>query len=203
MYEPGTGTAPGGSSAGSTGVQDRVKESARETTEQVQEKAQEVGVQARDKARTQVNERTTDAGGQMRSVADALRRTGGNLQEEGKEQPAKVVRGVADRVERLGGYLEQVDADRLMRDVEDFGRRRPWAIAGIGAVVGLAASRFLKASSASRHSSDSMNGGMYSSSRPDYVPPVTGPAIPATTGGPMTSPTATPPPSDPASPAGY
>jgi hypothetical protein len=35
--------------------------------------------------------------------------------------------------------------------VEDFARRRPWLVAGIGFAVGLAASRFLKASSERRY----------------------------------------------------
>ena len=61
--------------------------------------------------------------------------------------------GAADRIERFGGYLEQTSGDELLRDVEDFARRRPWMVAGIGLVVGLAASRFLKASSERRYDS--------------------------------------------------
>ena len=202
-YEPGSGTEPAQSSTASTGVQERVKETTRGATGQVQEKAQEVKGEARERARTQLDQRTTDAGEQMRSVADALRRTGGNLQEEGKQQPAKIVEQVADRVERLGGYLTETSGDRLIRDVEDFARRRPWAIAGIGAFVGLAASRLLKASSATRRPGGTYDGGGYApSTAPDYVPAASGPAIPATTGAPLTGPTVTPAPEDPASPGG-
>ena len=39
----------------------------------------------------------------------------------------------------------------MLRDVEDFARRRPWIVAGIGLAAGLAASRFLKASSERRY----------------------------------------------------
>ena len=212
-YEPGSGGDPSGSSAGATGVQDRVKETTREATGQVQEKAQEVKGEARERASTQLDQRTTDAGEQMRTVADALRRTGGNLREEGQDQPAKVVQGLADRVERLGGYLTETSGDGLMRDVEDFGRRRPWAIAGIGAVLGLAGSRFLKASSASRQQSGrsvEQRYGSTASPRPGYVPtpaeptlpPVTGAPVGTPTGGPLTTPGVTTPPSDPASPSG-
>jgi hypothetical protein len=38
-----------------------------------------------------------------------------------------------------------------LRDVEEFARRRPWLVAGIGVVAGLAGSRFLKASSERRY----------------------------------------------------
>ena len=41
----------------------------------------------------------------------------------------------------------------MLHDAEDFARRRPWAVAGIGLIAGLAASRFLKASSERRYDS--------------------------------------------------
>ena len=61
-------------------------------------------------------------------------------------------------MERLGGYLEQTNGDHLLRDAEDFARRRPWMVAGMGLVAGLAASRFLKASSERRYESFGSNG---------------------------------------------
>lgn len=39
----------------------------------------------------------------------------------------------------------------MLRDVEDFGRRQPLAVAAVGLALGFAASRFLKASSRSRY----------------------------------------------------
>ena len=39
-----------------------------------------------------------------------------------------------------------------MRDVEDFARRRPWMLAGLGMLGGVAAARFVKASSEQRYS---------------------------------------------------
>jgi hypothetical protein len=61
------------------------------------------------------------------------------------------VTGAADRVERLGGYLEQRRGGEIMHDVENFARRRPWLIAGVGVLVGVAAARFVKASSEQRY----------------------------------------------------
>jgi hypothetical protein len=51
----------------------------------------------------------------------------------------------------MGSYLTESDADRLLNDIEDFGRRQPMAVVGIGIAVGFAASRFLKASSRKRY----------------------------------------------------
>ena len=80
----------------------------------------------------------------MRSVSESLR-------EQGKDQPAKLAEQAADRAERLGSYLKESDADRILGDVEDFGRRQPWAVIAGGVALGLVASRFLKASSIDRY----------------------------------------------------
>jgi hypothetical protein len=79
----------------------------------------------------------------VRSVADELRK-------QGKDQPAKLAEQAAARVERVGGYLQESDADRILRDVEDFGRQKPWVVALGGVALGFVAGRFLKASSAQR-----------------------------------------------------
>jgi hypothetical protein len=63
----------------------------------------------------------------------------------------KLAEQAADRVARVGGYLKESDADRILRDVEDFGRQKPWAVALGGVALGRAAARFLKASSTQRY----------------------------------------------------
>ncbi len=128
------------------------------TMEQVQDKAVEVKSQAGGQIREQVDTRSTQAGEQMNSVGGALRRTSEQLRQEGKDQPARLLEQGAERVERLGGYLENVDADSMLRDIEAFGRRRPWLMAAGAAVAGLAASRFLRASSARRYEASSSDG---------------------------------------------
>jgi hypothetical protein len=79
--------------------------------------------------------------------------TSDHLREQGKEGPAKATAKVAEHAERVASYLTGADADRLLGDAEDFGRRRPAVAAAIGVVAGFAASRFVKASSRSRHQS--------------------------------------------------
>ena len=64
---------------------------------------------------------------------------------------ARYAEQAADRAERLGGYLHEADGDRILRDVEDFGRRRPWAVVAGGLALGFMASRLLKASSSERY----------------------------------------------------
>jgi hypothetical protein len=130
---------------------DRAKEQVQEKAQVAQEKMSETTETMRSRMREQVDQRSTQAGEQIRSTAQALRSTGEKLHEEGKGGPAKAADRAADQAEKIGGYLERSDADRILGDVEDFGRRQPMAVAGIAMAVGFAASRFLKASSRSRY----------------------------------------------------
>jgi len=117
-----------------------------------QEKASELTSEGKSRLAEQLDQRTTDAGSQARSVAQALRSSTDQLQQDGNTQAASVANRAADQIERIGSYLEQHGGDDLLRDVENFARRRPWMIAGAGLLVGITASRFLKASSEKRYS---------------------------------------------------
>jgi ElaB/YqjD/DUF883 family membrane-anchored ribosome-binding protein len=136
-----------------------------------QDKVVELKEQGKGKLGETLDQRTNQAGEQARKMAQALRQSGEQMRVQGEgEQAAGVVEGAADRIERLGGYLEQASGDVLLRDVEQFARRRPWMIAGIGLLAGVAASRFLKASSERRYGStqadDFSNRHGYGASRP-------------------------------------
>jgi hypothetical protein len=134
-------------------------ETAPEVREQAQEKAQEAAAKASDKIRAQVDQRSTDAGDKIAGTAGDIRSVGQQLREQGKDQPAKIAEQAAQRAESLGDYLKRTDGDTILRDVEDFGRQRPWAVIAGGIALGFAASRFLKASSSRRYeSAPSSNG---------------------------------------------
>jgi hypothetical protein len=120
------------------------------TTEQAKEKAQEGAQQAKRGLRDQVDQRSTQAGEQVSTMADVARSVAEELRNQGKEQPAKLAEQAAQRAESLGHYLQRSDGDTILRDVEDFGRRQPWTVIAGGLALGFAASRFLKASSSRR-----------------------------------------------------
>ena len=149
-----------------TGVTDERTES-QSATEQVKERVQDVAGQAkgqtREQLRNQISQRSTQAGEQVSSAADAMRRTSEQLRTDGKDSVAKIVDGVADRGEQLGSYLTRADGEQILRDVEDLARRQPWLFVGSSAVVGFLASRFMKASSSGRYQSRSQQGGYPSS----------------------------------------
>lgn len=134
-----------------TATGDRAKEQVQDKAQVAQEKVKEGAATLQSRAREQVDHRSTQAGEQMSSSAQALRSTSQQLREEGQDGPARAAERAADQVERVGGYLTESDADRILHDVEDFGRRQPLAVAAIGMAAGFAASRFLKASSSTRY----------------------------------------------------
>jgi ElaB/YqjD/DUF883 family membrane-anchored ribosome-binding protein len=127
------------------------KDKVEEVKGQAQEKMQEASGQAKDRVREQVDQRSTQAGERVSSAARDARSVGEELRRQGKDQPARLADQAADRAERLGGYLQESDADRILRDVEDLGRKQPWALVAGGLAVGFMASRVLKASSQQRY----------------------------------------------------
>jgi hypothetical protein len=137
------------------GVAGDDEHSARTTVAEIAGQAQSTGQQAAGQAqqnlREQLNERSsqvaekiTEQASDMRSVSEALR-------EQGKDGPARAADRIAGYAENVGGYLREKDSDQLLADMEDFGRRQPWAIAAGGLTLGFIASRFLKASSSRRY----------------------------------------------------
>jgi hypothetical protein len=121
---------------------------------QAQEKVQQTASQASSTAARYVREQTESRGKQaateLQTIADALRRSSHALHAEGNSGAAKGIETVTGRIEGLGRYLGGTGGDQILRDVEAFGRRRPWGMIGIGLGLGVAASRFLKASSSRR-----------------------------------------------------
>lgn len=130
---------------------DQAKEKVQEAAGQAQEKAQEAASQAKSQFHDQVAQRSTEAGQRVNGTASDLRSVAESLRGEGKDQPAKIADTAAQRAERLGSYLEESDADRILRDVEDYARRQPWVVGLGAAALGFAAARFMKASSDQRY----------------------------------------------------
>jgi ElaB/YqjD/DUF883 family membrane-anchored ribosome-binding protein len=146
-----TVSRPEGEDMSDQGATAQAKDKAQEVAGQAQEKAQEAAGQARDRIRSQVDDRSTQAGEQVSTHAQDLRSVGDSLREQGKDQPAKLADQAADRLERAGSWLTESDADRIIGDVEDFARKNPWAVMAGGLALGFAASRVLKASSSDRY----------------------------------------------------
>jgi ElaB/YqjD/DUF883 family membrane-anchored ribosome-binding protein len=148
----GTGGEHGGGGAQEAlgDAKEQAKQQAQEVKEQAQQRAHEVKEQAAGRLKGEVDRRSTDAAERAQAHAQALRLTADQLRRQGQDAPAKAAEQMAERVQRVGSYLQRSDGERILDDVEDFARRNPWAVVAGGIVVGIAASRFLKASSIER-----------------------------------------------------
>ena len=122
--------------------------------EQGKELVQEQTRVARGVAGQKIGERvesgSKQVGDQLLEIVQGLTHTSQSLRAEGKEQPAAVLEGIATRAQNVGNYLTQTSPERMLHDFEHFGRRKPWIAIAAGVAVGLASSRFLKASSSRR-----------------------------------------------------
>jgi hypothetical protein len=124
---------------------------AQDVAGQAQEKAQEATEKGQNMLREQVDQRSTEYGQRVSDTASDLRSVGEELRNQGKDTPAKLADRAAERTEKVGSYLTDADGEKLLSDIEDFGRRQPWVVLGGGVLVGMAAARFLKASSRTRY----------------------------------------------------
>jgi hypothetical protein len=121
--------------------------------EQAQEKVGAGVEQAKSSAgsliRTQVDERSSQLGEQLRGAVRALRQAAQTMEQEGTPGRQLVDRA-ATQVEQTARYLSGSDGRRVLNDFEGLGRRNPWAVIGGGIVLGFLGARFLKASSSRR-----------------------------------------------------
>jgi len=103
------------------------------------ERATDVGFQQADKV-------TTQAADGIGQVAESIRRVSLDMQ---TEQPAisNLAETAAEQADRIASYLRQNDARQMLSAVEDAARRQPLLFLGGAFVLGVAASRVLKAGS--------------------------------------------------------
>jgi hypothetical protein len=146
------------------GLARQAAEKVQDAASTAQERAADLKEAGTNRLSEQLDQRTTQVGSQARTLAQSMRRSGDELREEGNAGAAGAAERAAERVERLGGYLEVKRGDEIVRDVEAFARRRPWALAGLGLVAGMAVARFLKASSEKRYAGSPV-GESYGSAR--------------------------------------
>lgn len=155
---------------------------AAEIAGQAQNSAQQAAGQAQEKLREQLNQRSSQAAAKITEQASDMRSVSEALRDQGRHGPARAADRIAGYAESLGGYLRDKDSDQLLADMEDFGRRQPWAIAAGGLTLGFMASRFLKASSTRRYQTRTAGSQLEQVNRPPspYVGNAVGAATPPT-----------------------
>lgn len=132
-----------------------MNQTVQDTKETAKDKAMEAGTQAQDRAKGELDSRTTGVGETLQTKADNLHEVGDQMRERGDDTFAQVADRVAGWTEDLSRYLRDANADRMIGDVEAFARRQPWTMAAGGALLGFAASRIVRAGSDRRRQTES------------------------------------------------
>ena len=66
------------------------------------------------------------------------------------EKAAEIAESAASMLEKFGSYIQEHDLDAMLADAERFSRQRPWTVAFGGFMIGMSASRLIKAGAARR-----------------------------------------------------
>lgn len=126
---------------------DKAKHKAEDVAHEAQSRAQDALARAEGPAKKQARQRSAQAGQRLDETGKDLRSVSDKLKEQGNDNAAQMADQLAGRVERAGSYLQNTSPESMYHDLEDLARKNPWAFAAGGLVLGLAASRFIKASS--------------------------------------------------------
>lgn len=124
---------------------DKAAEHASETASRLREKAAEAASAARAEAEEQVDEARGKAAGEVDKVADALRKAAHDLR-DGSPQ-ARVIGQVAEGLADAAETFRTKDLVEVGHDITDLARRNPVMFLGGAALLGFAATRFVRASS--------------------------------------------------------
>jgi len=126
--------------------------------QQTQQKAGEVMDRARSQVTEQLESQKQRATGALSGLAQALRQTGEQLEQQNQAPLRQYAESAAEAVDRFSGYLSERDVPQMIGSVENFARYQPAMFLGGAFVLGLFAARFLKSSGPGNGSASSMSG---------------------------------------------
>lgn len=133
--DPAGGTGPAGTS-----------DMTHDTTQAVKERAGAIWDDAKETARTKMNQQKDAAAEGLGEVAGALRDAARRQRGDGAGEPlARLTGSAADGLERLSNTLRNKDVGAMLRDMDKFARNQPVAFFGLALAAGFLAVRFLKA----------------------------------------------------------
>jgi hypothetical protein len=123
---------------------------------QLVERGADIGFQQADRGLDQ-------AASGVESVADSIRRVSTDMMVE-QPQIAEFASTAADQAAALAGYLRENDMRQIVGNVESFARRQPLLFIGGAFLIGVAASRFIKAAGGPGQAQDAGNRSGYATS---------------------------------------
>ena len=102
---------------------------------------------AKDGARSMLDEQKHTAASGIGNVAAALRTSARDLGDRHQPTIARMAECAAEGLEQVSGALQRRDLDGLIRETESYARRQPVLFFGAAVIAGFLAVRFMKSSS--------------------------------------------------------
>jgi hypothetical protein len=132
--------------AGMDRTKSEITEKAGDVMDQAREQTGQVVDKARGSAFQMMDQQKGRAADGLGGVAHALHQTGDNLQGADQGALGQYAHRAADTVDQISQQLRNKSVDQLLSEAENFARREPEVFLGGAVLLGLLASRFLKAS---------------------------------------------------------
>lgn len=108
---------------------------------------------AKDRARSEFEERKGAAAEAVESTSDAMGDAAASFSAHGQESLAEGARAMSTQLSKLAGSIEGRSLDELLRDTRRLAREHPASFAAGGVALGLLLSRFFKASDSRQRAS--------------------------------------------------
>jgi ribosome assembly protein YihI (activator of Der GTPase) len=127
----------------------------------------EIVSQVQQQASTQIDRGKETATNELSQVVNAVRQLGQTLSSGEANGPiarftAQYSDKAADSLERLTNYIRHQDPQRLLNDVQNFGRRQPALLLGGAFLLGFAGARLIKSSIDAASQNSTYSGGYQS-----------------------------------------
>lgn len=145
-YPPGEAAATPTSSASTGGLSDQAPARASQVVDQAQGVAGQLAEQAKQQATSQLESQKGRAVDTLVTVAQALRQTGQQLQQQEQGAVGSYVEQAAERVEHMTNHLRAHDVPELIAQTQDFARRQPGLFVTGALALGFLGARFLMSS---------------------------------------------------------
>ena len=115
-----------------------------------QQQARELWQDAKDGARSMLDEQKHSAASGIGDLAAAIRTSAKDLGSRNQATVARIAQSAADSLEQISGALQRRDLDGLVREAESYARRQPMVFFGAAVLAGFCAMRFIRSTSQSQ-----------------------------------------------------
>jgi hypothetical protein len=157
----GNSSGYAGDGGSGTVITEQVKQTGQQAVQQTQQAVSQAAEGAKSQATSYAEGQKQTASQGLRSVAQALHQTSSNMGDQSQSPVAKYAATAGDKVDQFAQYLESTPVQDLARDVENYARNNSTLFLGGAFMLGLAAARFLKASSRQSNSGSQYYGSSY------------------------------------------